>query len=389
MSASRRRVSPVAVVLAMGAMGLAVGVGGCNLVVGSGDYVVGLGDGGSGPPSNLDGSPTPAVDGVAPGLDASSEPETSTPVDAGATGDGGPASVCTPNGALVPGGLPTGDPAFQKLVSACVLAVSCDPQYFEVTVSDCITNDHLHAYFQSDCLANITSCADYYACQGSRVATPTECAGAVAGGSDTGSCSGGVATSCSSSGYGTVANCTALGGSCVVYDTTDIGDESAGCQISSSCTDDDGFIHCATTSEVYSCEDTTTVTVGILHQTCPQGSTCTMNNGVTGCFTTGPSCSTPGSTCANDALTTCVSVTSGDQQYTNACSAAGLECITSVSGTGSCTAPGCDTSDCVEGCDGSKLQTCIGGAPYEVDCTTLGFDTCTSDPSSGYNYCDY
>lgn len=240
MRSSNRRVSTLAVVLAVGFGGA---VSGCGLVVGSGDYVVGTVDGG-GLTGGSDASQTipPAGDGAAPGSDATAPPDAAgspPPTEAGTTADGGPTSVCA-NGALVPGGLPTGDPAFQQLVNACVLAVSCDPLFFDVPVSDCINRDYLDTFFPDKCLAGIKSgasgpCDDYYACEGSRIAAPSECSEASTADTDIGTCNAGIATSCLGSGDGIIFNCGALGGTCTTYhesDYADFGDTAAGCQIS-------------------------------------------------------------------------------------------------------------------------------------------------------------
>jgi hypothetical protein len=383
MRSSSGRVSTLAVALAVGFGG---GATGCGLVVGSGDYVVGSVDAGGGSKGGPDASQTvPPDDGaIPPESDATAEPDapgsaeagSPPPTEAGTTADGGPTDVCA-NGAVVPGGLPTGDPAFQQLVNACVLAVSCDPLFFDVTVSDCINRDYLNTFFPNKCLADITSCDDYYACQGSRIATLSECSEASNEDTDIGTCNAGIATSCFGSGDGIVFDCGVLGGTCTTYhesDYADFGDTAAGCQILSNCTDPtDNSLHCGTSSQLYVCAATdTSATLGI-GRTCPAGSTCQTSNGNTDCYFSAPSCTTPGTSCANGQLTTCIALTSDNQQYTNGCATAGLEC----GGTpAACVAPGC--SDCTEGCnaDGTGLQICIGGAPFTVDCTALGFNTC-------------
>jgi hypothetical protein len=398
MSASRTRLSPVAVGVVL-ALGLATGA--CSLVVGAGDYVVGSTEGGAAATADAP-APTEQADGAVPPTDsdASSQADTSTPptMEAGTLppADGGPTIACTPNGDLVPGGLPTGSAAFQKLVNACVLAVSCDPLFFPVTVSQCITTDYLDTHFPTKCLANITSCDDYYACQGTRIATIAECQTASFQDTDIGACNGTVATICFSSGDGIVQNCAALGGTCTPYhesDYADFGDTGAGCEVLSSCNNPtDGSTHCNSSTQVFTCVDTDTTPIGLLTETCPQGAACSTNSVTTGCFGTGTACTTVGTSCAGSDLTSCETFSSGNQQFTSDCSVAGLQC-TPASGINpaACTAPGCATSGCVESCDGTKITTCIGGAPYVVDCTTLGFPVC--DSASGlnmdYDYCAY
>jgi len=308
--------------------------------------------------------------------------------------DGGPESGCAPDAA----GLPIGDPAFQKLVKACVLAATCDPRYFPVTVSECIATDYLDTHFATKCLAGITSCADYYACQGTRIATPTECSAASTQNIDIGSCNGAVATACLYDGNGVVSNCAALGGTCTVYHESTYstsGDTGAGCKLLSSCSDPtDGSTHCSGSS-AYECVATDTSTnLGMLTESCATGSMCSTGNlGATACVATTTACSAAGTSCAADNLTTCETTSSGLQQYTNACSAAGLTCTPSSGGSpAACTSPGCATSGCTESClDTTHLQACIGGAPYVVDCTALGFPYCDtgSGSHSGFNYCGY
>lgn len=400
MSASSKRLSTVAggVVLALGLASAA-----CGLVVGAGDYVVGsTADGG--PAAIADGSldaPTAPADVAVPPTspDATSQADTSPPptMEAGTPlpADGGPTLACTPNGDLVPG-LPAGSAAFQQLVNACVLAVSCDPLFFPVTVSQCITTDYLDTHFPTKCLANITSCDDYYACQGARIATIAECQTASNDDMDIGVCNGTVATLCFSSGDGIVQNCAALGGSCTTYhesDYADFGDTGAGCEVLSSCSNPtDGSTQCNSNTQVFTCVNTDATSIGLATETCPQGAACSTNSVTTACFGTGTACTTVGTSCAGTDLTSCETLSSGNQQFTTDCAVAGLQCApASGVNPAACTAPGCATSGCVESCDGTKITTCIGGAPYVVDCTTLGFPVCdtASANNTDYDYCAY
>ncbi len=386
----RRRVAPVAIAVGVG---IVVGSGGCNLVVGSSDYkVTTAGDSGVSTTPDAettdDGATTlpPGDSGTPPGPDGAVTSESGAPpVDSGTTppADGGPTTVCGANGTLLPNGLPTNDPAFQQLVKSCVLAVSCDPLFFDVTASDCITNDYLHAYLPSDCLSKITSCDDYFACQGSRIAKPAECQDAFAADMDIGTCNGTVATTCfGGDGEGMVWNCAAVGGTCAVFNEDDIGDTGAGCQVLSSCTDSttDLSVHCASATQAYTCLSTETTNVGMGTQVCPQGTSCQTSNGLSGCDETTAPCTTAGSSCTNGDLTTCLSVGSANEQYTSKCSVAGLQCTAGL-GTAACTAAGCSAAACTEACNGNQLQVCVGGAPFLVDCPSLGLATC----NSGFN----
>jgi hypothetical protein len=400
MSFTRERVAYAAIGLCVA---LGASMAGCGLVVGAGDYVVGSahdGGGMTGQPPDADTDvqqQMPPPDAGGPGPDVTSQPDVSIPPpdsgdDSGpATTDGAPMVGCP----FDAGGLSTSAAAFQQLVNACVLAVTCDPQFFSVTVSECITTDYLNTHFATKCLAGITSCNDYYACQGTRITTVSECSGASSSGKDIGSCNGAVATMCFSDGNGFVSNCAALGGTCTVYHESDyasFGDTGAGCEILSSCSSGTTGSQCSGSS-VYSCVSTdTTTNIGILTESCATGSTCsTNNNGVTACVASSTNCSAAGTSCAGDNLTTCESTSTGLYQYTNACSAAGLTCTPSSGGTSaSCTSPGCATSGCTESClDNTHLQACIGGESLIVDCAALGFNFCdtASGPQLTYSYC--
>ena len=405
MSSSRMRIAPAALAVAVGVV---VAGGGCNLVVGSGDYKVSTtGDGGGLLPvadASTDGGavvPPPGDDaGPGPVPDAGSEPDTGTPppADAGPTTDAAPPGpVCGANAcAVLPNGLPTGDPAFQQLVKACTLVVSCDPLFFDVTVSECITNDYLHSHEASDCLSKITSCADYYACTGSRAATPAECQPAVAADSSFGSCSSaGVSTSCDYGGFGIISNCAALGGTCVVYPDpiySADGDTRGGCQLGTCADATSGATKCGTGTQVYTCQETDTSTnFAIARQACGAGSSCQTIDGLATCADTATTCTTAGATCSGNTLTTCQTVGTGLQQYTTNCAAAGLECTPGLN-TGACTAAGCVPASCTEGCsttNGTQLTVCIGGAPFTVDCPSLGFATCTYDYNANDDYFYY
>jgi hypothetical protein len=398
---ARKQASPVAIGVVL-ALGLTTGA--CGLVVGAGDYVVGsVGDGGPSTIADVSvsapdapGSTEPIDSGLPPpGPDATSQPDIGAPpMTEGGTppADGGATLVCAPNGDLIPGSLPTGDAAFQQLVNACVLAVTCDPLFFPVTVSQCITTDYLDTHFPNKCLANIKSCDDYYACQGTRVATLAECQTASNMDTDLGACNGAIATLCFSSGDGIVQNCTALGGTCTVYDEDSTGDKGAGCEVGPCTNSTDGTTHCLSNTQAFTCVETETTNVGILTESCPQGSACSTNSVLSACFGTGTACTTPGTSCNGGALTSCETYSSGNQQFTSTCSVAGLQCVPAAGvNPAACTAPGCANSGCVESCDGTNITTCIGGAPFVVDCTSLGFPFCSSDSVNNvnYNYCSY
>ncbi len=418
MSFWRVRTSYLTALVAVGLGGVA---GGCGLVVGASDYLVG--DAGTnesdsasrtdaGMVTNADGSHEVdvdvALDAAAPndalgalesgplevGTQEADTPETGT-FESGA-GDGStPFLACASDGGALPQAFPSGSPALQQLVLACVIAETCDPLFFDVPLAACITNNHLQAIPSLACLATAKSCADYYTCQGQRIADDTECSSSAS--NDTGTCVNGVARSCSLFGGGAVWNCNVLGGTCTVYPTDDSGDTAAGCKILSSCPNTNDGSQCESATQRYSCETTQTDTIAI-GQNCPQSSTCRTSTGGTHCYASGPACTTPTASCSGGDLSGCVALPSGNQSLTYKCSVGGLSCVTNGDGgTGSCVTPGCEHSHCVDSCDddGVTLHTCIGGAQYDVDCTMLGlgFVGCSQSAPSGsstlYTYCSY
>jgi hypothetical protein len=355
-------------------LGIAGALAGCNIVVDAGAYHVVYGVDGSAP--GTDGSVV-GLEGGTVGMD-------------GGTHEGGGNASCgsTP--------LPTSQ-AFQQLVSACVLSVSCDPQFFSATVSDCITNDYLATFGSLACLASITSCADFYNCNNYSVTTTVQCPDTSSSVDDT-HCNGNIATNCYYSepnmGLNNVYDCTALAGSgtCTVY-TDDNDNTQAGCELGT-CTDTDSNNHCLDSSHIYTCVD------GLAYGTsCPQASTCGTISGSTACYYNATACSAPSVGCTSaGALTECVPTASNSpsayqvQNYN--CAAAGLSCETDDAGGGQCVSPGCEQSTCVESCDstGTILTVCVGGLPLTYNCVTNGFTGCTSMPngsSTTYNYCYY
>jgi hypothetical protein len=374
-------------------------LGACNLIVGAGDYVVG--DAGTAMLTGNDAT-TPAPDGgmtsddtgvvampdgTAPLVDGASSVDASPSLEAGSTVqcgvDGGGAGVNTAS--------------FKQLVTACIIAESCDPAFFDVPLSECITEDYLEAFPATACLASATSCDDYYNCTGSRIATLTECDGSSF--DSTGVCTSGVSTSCPFTGGGTVRNCNVLGGTCTAYPTDMDNDVLADCKVLPSCTDSSAGYHCATATEIYSCNDTATGTIALGNK-CPTASSCTNQSDGTFCVYNSPSCATVGNTCDSEGnLTVCAAVAdAGNEGAKFRCAVAGLPCVTDMTtGLGDCVAPGCqnDTS-CTESCDddGVTIHTCIGGARYDIDCSQYGgFTGCGSDSPTDssvlYPYCVY
>ncbi|HEX3772690.1 MAG TPA: hypothetical protein VHV30_17545 [Polyangiaceae bacterium] len=383
------------------------GLAACNLIVGSGDYAVG--DAGGALPSE-DGSLKPDVMTTTMSGDDSGGMTMTTVPDATVPDGGAPEGAAADTGTTTPpsdGGLPAlpvgstvqcgGDggagldaASFQQLVTACVIASSCDPVLFDVPLGQCITEDYLDAFPQVQCLATAKSCDDYMKCTGNRITTAEECDGTAF--DDVGTCDSttNVATNCPASGYGAVYACKVVGGTCAVY-SEDSEDTAANCQVAPQCGDTSDGFHCASPTVLYTCESTQNGTIAV-GQNCPAMSTCQSDICV---YESPVACSTVGRTCdANGDLTACTSEDGGTGGAKFRCSAAGIGCVDDQTQGTICEAPGCANVTCTESCgdDGHTIHTCIGGAPFDVDCNKYGFDYCDqgSDGSgTPYPYCEY
>ncbi len=302
------------------------------------------------------------------------------PSDAG-TSDAG---TCTPSM------LPTNSTTFQNIVNSCILAVSCDPFYFQVTISTCISEVYLQSVpSPSDsCLSTVSNCADYAGCAKQSIPTLTQCPTT----SKVAFCdSSGNAVNCgadtNASSY--VKNCTARGQTCTTYN--DGSGIVADCLVPGTCTETDANQHCDTSNNLYTCVNGVKYgdSCNLLNGTCKED-TATPSN--TLCYFNGTSCTTPGYTCEPDG--TGRWCTSGNVLFKFNCTAAGLTCALNSSSTADCVAPGCTTSDydnCTESCssDGHTANLCVGGAQFPVDCKTYGFKTCTDTMSTHGIYCSY
>ena len=314
---------------------------GCNFVVGAGDYAVGKGDA-----STEEGGAS----------DAGSSNSDAPHADAG-----GPI--------LCGQGLAHG-PEFDKLVRSCLLVESCDPYFFNVTISQCINEDFLHSTTSLQCLNDITDCSGFYDCMGYGYAALSDCSVDDAGARcDTAT---NRAINCAGLASGIVTDCKKNGGTCGTY-TTDAGTV-ADCVVPGGCSDTDGQEHCTSNNEIYTCIDGQP-----FGENCG-ASTCAVVNGSAGCYFHAPPCGMPGYSCATNAGHSVVAWCSdGNQLLTYDCTRAGGSCVLDDGGAADCVSPGCvPTDDCVESCasDGKTLNLCVGGAPLQVDCTQNGFAQC-------------
>jgi hypothetical protein len=352
---------------------------GCNLIVDSSGYAV-RGAGVDGSTGDTGAGDTGVGD---TGVEAS-------PKDGGtetSTGDAGPprdgaAAVCGQ-------GLASGAD-FTQMVESCVLAVSCDPYFFDQTLAFCLTYDGLHRAAAYTCLAGIHSCADYFTCSHVRQATIADCPNTGA----SAACNGSLAINCDDQGLGAVRDCASLGGPCSTYEGSD--GTVADCVVAPDCTDPDTDQHCTADNQLYSCINGTG-----FGENCGTDETCTTVDGNTGCYFSQPSCAVSESyACNGAALTFCSDAL---QQFVDHCGLSGSTCELTDAGIGYCVSPGCTiptVANCTESCaaDGTTLETCIGGAQYAVDCTKYGFtacgqatdtDTSTSPPTTTtFTFCE-
>ncbi len=340
----------------------------CNWIVGSSDYVVGSSAGDATAPIVADAG--------------ASSPSDSGAETANARDQGGP--IACGDGLLV------GSPDFAQLVGACVLTVSCDPYFFPLNISECVSNDYLRAAGSVSCLATISDCAGFNSCQGFGFASATDCVG---GPSSTG-CDNASnrAINCSVDDAGrtfnTVQSCTKLGGTCAAYGDPAAGTAVADCVVVPACSaSSDAGSQCAG-SKLHTCLNG----VGYGQDCANTVSTCETVNGSTGCYLNAPPCSSPGYTCNGTTLEWC---TSAHTQLSYHCGRAGESCVLDDAGGGQCRAPGClpaTAPSCVESCgaDGHTMSVCVGGAPLSVDCTKYSsFTACSTSTHLGtvYAYC--
>jgi hypothetical protein len=395
-------------------------VAGCNVLVGVGDYSVGdaEADGTSGA-ENESGTPVDAGsdqsigarDGQGDGAggqgdapaDSRNDRVDSSAVDARPLDTGADRVDSSPPDSAIDVGIDVGSPvveagppptcgqaiptgpAFASLVNACVLATGCEPLEFAVSLSDCITNDSLHAVPGFACLPSITSCLgatnSYYSCVGTRAAS--ECASTTVS-----SCSNNVAVDCF---FGSATNCGPTGGTCETY-TDSNGNSRADCAVLPTCMVTDESPQCSGNTS-YTCLPPTGVgTAGVGFGLSCTGidATCTSTtSGGTGCYYNGSAtCGNLGAATCSDA-TTLQACTSTGQQFNYDCSRAGGTCATDTLGDIACVSPGCSpTSTCMESCDGNHTVTvCVGGVSYAIDCTQHGNFTSCGVLTDGNVYC--
>jgi hypothetical protein len=368
--------------LAAATLGSVAALAGCNAIVGVGDYAVGGAgsDATSGqPPDDAGVMPTADANGANPPIDAARDVGNGMPKDAG----GRPGA----DGAACGQGVSTGQAAFQNILRACVLAVSCDPFYFNVNISDCVTYDFLNSSGSVACLSTIQDCAGFFNCTGRRAATATECP------------TGSKSLSCDPTGTFTIDCVNSAVRDCRKYSTNPTcqtfldtsGANRVGCVVVPSCQPGDGGFECtADKSTLFSCAPSG---VGYGTDCTVINATCESPTGGPSCYYKGAACNAAGvDTCSNGALVSC---SAAGQVLNFNCGATGQDCLVDDAGIGFCRARGCPlTMPCVESChaDLHTMTICAGGVPFDVDCAAQpGFTSCSSSTRSStstvYAYC--
>jgi hypothetical protein len=275
----------------------------------------------------------------------------------------------------------------EDIIDSCVLRVSCDRFDPRASISFCVSENHQLAYTSQTCTIDAESCEDVFACLGRGIVPGDQC-----GGLSGYMCTpdGQAAVFCSSDGsLSAFTDCLTFGGTCAMVTRTD-GVLVSACSVGP-CSEPDGTIGCLGEAS-YSCQGGNAI-----GRLCSNfGSTCspTAINAEFGedCYHPGEACTTFGATCVGDQIEFC----DGESLHYLDCGSVGLTCQPSADFGGLCVAPGCtqtDVTSCSESCDESVLTFCYGGAPYVVDCTDYGFNTCAlveNSPNLGtFAYCAY
>jgi hypothetical protein len=272
---------------------------------------------------------------------------------------------------------------FQKLVNTCVLAASCDPFVFPVSISDCISNNTFAATGSLACLTTIADCNGFYGCQGVRSTTPVECPST----STPGYCDpvNNIAFDC----YNAAAiNCVPSGGTCRTF-TDDRGNSRADCAVVDPCTVGSGGLQCSG-NNLYGCFSTDGGPTGVGYgRYCSTSSTCaTTASGGTDCYFNGSAACGDAGTAACQGASTLAVCSPVRQSFPYDCTRAGGTCAEDDAGNAGCVLPGCSlNTGCAEACDFNGILTvCVGGAPLTIDCTKYGYTVCGGG-GNGPVYC--
>ena len=265
-----------------------------------------------------------------------------------------------------------------ELVRGCLMRVSCDPAGAYYTMSQCVSYSYQLTNAYEACTYGASSCGDVEECLGRRAITPASC-----GGTSGWSCSGDEAVLCGVP-FPYAWDCGRAGaiGCYGSYDFPTQGPTAPCLLATDTCYDAPGEYHCAG-NVLYECIGGQPYGVDCtgLASTCVE-----TGPGEAMCIDSTTQCTSPGTlTCRNDVLSYC-----GETGILSAidCAAAGLRCETSGD-YAECVAPSCSVDDvagCSEGCNGTRLQFCVGGSPSEVDCAEFGFARCEATEANGFTW---
>jgi hypothetical protein len=284
----------------------------------------------------------------------------------GSSGSGGGTGGTGGSGGSGGGSVSCGDDVTPTAarVRTCVYAMSCNPLVPFTTLSSCLTYG-----LYLDCNEGATSCAEVEACSGVAREPDSACESGEMGWK----CEGDVAVRCEAPFYSI--DCARLGGKCDLFESTAVEEFRFPCKLASpsSCSPEDPSSYTCSGSSTSSCVDGK-----------PYGMDCTAWGGdcvesvpgEAGCSTTTADCDDPGgSTCVDNVLHYC---DSDGRLGIYDCGPSGSTCLADPIDGGYCLAPGCTTDyTCTESCvDGTHLEACVGGAPYQIDCTAYGFKSC-------------
>lgn len=265
-------------------------------------------------------------------------------------------------------------------VRTCLYDLSCNPLVPPVVLSDCIN----FGWFTS-CNEGAQSCAEVEACTGVARETRDEVCEA---GELGWKCDGNVAIRCNESSSFSI-DCARFGATCDLFDSgEDLNIRPCALRTPASCDTAEGESLCAANVR-YQCVDGKAygADCGVFGNVCTEAVA-----GAAICGEYRTDCAGPFGvvSCSGDAIEVCDT----SMQFARYdCAPAGATCQVQGTSNGYCLSPGCTVDDfeaCVESClpDG-RLQVCVGGAPYAINCRDYGFDRCityVNHPKTGGDY---
>ena len=265
-------------------------------------------------------------------------------------------------------------------VQTCVYDLSCNPLVPPVVLSDCIN----YGLFTS-CSEGAQSCDDVITCTGiAREDHDTVCGAGELGWK----CDGDIAIRCNESSSFSI-DCARYGASCDPFDSgEDLNIRPCALRTPSPCDTPSDQSLCAGNVR-YQCVDGKAygADCGVFANVCSEAIP-----GAAVCTEFRAECDGPFGvvSCSGDAIEVC-DTSMGYARYD--CAPAGATCATQGTSNGYCLAPGCTIAEfeaCKESClpDG-RMQVCVGGAPYVIDCQDYGFNRCTTyvnHPKTGGDY---